>query len=137
MMGPGDISKLDQESVHYLGAIPFEQTWDYYRSVDVGVVVCSGKFQHNNESSKIYHYLRAGLPVVSEAGFPNDYLVRDSKLGFVVESSDMNAMAEKIAEAANKNWDRDFAIRYILDNHTWDKRVEVYDRILRKEFGSD
>ena len=136
MMGPGDISQLNLEVVHYLGAVPFQQTWDYFRSSDVGIVVSAGKFQHNNESSKIYHYLRAGLPVVSESGFPNDFLIYESKLGFLVESGNMALMAERIAEAARTNWDRDFAIQYILKHHTWESRVLIYDQLIRKEFHS-
>ena len=136
MMGPGDTTRLNQEFVHYLGAVPFEKSWDYFRAVDVGIVVSAGKFQHNNESSKIYHYLRVGLPVVSESGFPNDFLIRDSKLGFLVESGNMEFMAERIVEAARTNWDRDFAIQYILKQHTWDSRVEVYDQLIQKEFPS-
>ena len=133
MMGPGELTKLDHESVTYLGAIPFQDTWDYYRASDVGVVVSSGKFHHNNESSKIYHYLRVGLPVVSESGFPNDYLIRDSKLGFLLESGNMETMAEKIMEAARTDWNREYAIQYILKNHVWENRVAVYDQIIRRE----
>ncbi len=43
---------------------------------------------HNNESTKIYHYLRARLPVVSESGFPTDHVVRESRCGVVVKSGD-------------------------------------------------
>jgi glycosyltransferase involved in cell wall biosynthesis len=133
MMGPGNISRLNQELVQYLGAVPFQKTWDYYRAADVGIVLSAGSFQHNNESSKIYHYLRAGLPVVSESGFPNDFLIHDSKLGFSVESGNLKLMAERIAEAARTNWDRDFAIQYILKHHTWESRVKVYDQLFSKE----
>ena len=134
MMGPGDVTQLNQDVVHYLGAIPFQQTWDYYRSADIGVVVSAGKFQHNNESSKIYHYLRTGLPVVSESGFPNDFLIRDSGLGFLVESGNISLMAKRVVEAARMKWDRDSAIQYILNHHTWESRVEIYDQLIRKEF---
>jgi glycosyltransferase involved in cell wall biosynthesis len=134
VLGSGDVRGLDKHYVRYLGAASYEQTWDYFRFADVGIVVSAGKFQHNNESSKIYHYLRAGLPVVSEAGFPNDNVVAEARLGFVVENGNLGLMAEKIEEAAHKNWDRDRAVAYILNNHTWDKRVEVYDTILKSHF---
>jgi len=55
-----------------MGAVSYERSWDYLHHADVGVLVAAGPFMHNNESTKIYHYLRVGLPVVSEAGFPND-----------------------------------------------------------------
>lgn len=131
MIGVGEVSDLNPEFVKYFGPVPYEETWDYLRSADVGVVVSSGKFHHNNESSKIYHYLRAGLPIVSEAGFPNDFLIRESKLGFSIDSDNMELMAEKVVEAARIHWDRPAAIRYILDHHTWDNRVDVYDRLIQ------
>ena len=117
------------------GIIPYEKSWDYLYHADVGIVVSAGKFMHNNESSKIYHYLRVGLPCVTEAGFPNDNVVRESKLGFVVENGRMELMAQKAEEAIVQNWDREYAINYILRNHTWDKRVEVYDRLIKTHLG--
>ena len=91
---------------------------------------------HNNESTKIYHYIRAGLPVVSESGFPNDDVVRESKLGFVTENGNMELMAQNIIKAATTDWNKDYAKEYIIKNHTWDKRVEVYDKLLKKSFPS-
>ncbi|HSP87260.1 MAG TPA: hypothetical protein VLN45_03950 [Ignavibacteriaceae bacterium] len=135
MIGPGDISLLDQEYVNYLGVIPFNNSWDYFYFANVGVVVSAGKFMHNNESTKIYHYLRSGLPVVSEAGFPNDNVIEESGLGYVSENGDMELMAENIIEAANNNWNKEKAVNYILQNHTWDERVKVYDKIIREHFG--
>lgn len=133
MLGGGDVRRLDRAHVTYLGWTPYHRSWDYFYHADVGVVVSAGPFMHNNESTKIYHYLRAGLPVVSESGFPNDHVVHESRCGMVVESGDMRAMADAILTADRATWDRAYAIRYILENHTWDKRVAVYDQLLRRE----
>ena len=132
MIGVGDASGLDPEFVTYLGFVSHEEAWNFFGHADVGIVVSAGSFMHNNESTKIYHYLRAGLPVVSESGFPNDDVVRRAGLGFVVDSGDMPAMAKRIEEAARATWDRDAAVSYIMENHTWDTRAAVYDRLLRQ-----
>ncbi len=133
LLGNGDMSKLDKRYVTYLGTAPYRESWDYLHHADAGIVVSAGKFMHNNESSKLYYYLRAGLPVVSEEGFPNDHLIPESRLGFLVESGNLELMAQKIVEAAEKqDWDRDYARSYISNHHTWDTRVEVYDKILRQ-----
>lgn len=134
MLGSGDVRRLEKKYVTYLGVVSYEMSWSYFHFANVGVVVSAGKVNHNNESSKIYHYLRAGLPVVSEAGFPNDNVITESKLGFVVENNDLELMAKKIVEAAQKNWDRRSAVEYILTHHTWDKRVEVYDNLIKANF---
>jgi hypothetical protein len=133
MFGVGDVSRLDRAYVTYLGWVPYHRTWNYFHHAGVGVVVSAGPFMHNNESSKNYHYLRAGLPVVSESGFPNDHVVRESGCGTVVPSGDMCVLADAILTAGRTTWDRASAIRYILENHTWDKRVAVYDQLLRRE----
>lgn len=130
LLGVGDVSRLDPIYVTYLGAVRYAAAWDYMYFANVGIVVSAGKFMHNNESTKIYHYLRVGLPVVSEAGFPNDDVVRQANLGFVVPSENMPALAEKIETALNTPWNRQQAIDYILANHTWDKRVEVYKPVI-------
>jgi len=134
MIGSGDISKLDQRYVKYLGVVPFNKCWDYFYFANVGIVVSAGKFMHNNESTKIYHYLRAGLPVVSESGFPNDNVVKKAKLGFVTENGNIELMSQNILRAAKQEWDKNHSVNYILRNHTWDKRVKAYDKILREHF---
>jgi glycosyltransferase involved in cell wall biosynthesis len=135
VIGVGDFGALDRELVTYQGAIEYDRSWDYFHHADVGVVVAAGAFTHNNESTKIYHYLRAGLPVVSEAGFPNDHVVVESGLGCVVDSGDMELMAQAVVEAARREWNRERSIRYILEHHTWEKRVEEYGELFRRHFG--
>jgi hypothetical protein len=131
VIGEGEHSHLDGRYVTHLGAIPYEDTWDYLYHANVGIVVSAGEFMHNNESTKIYHYLRAGLPIVSESGFPNDNVVLESRLGYVVENGDMESMAQRVMETAAGQWDRKYAIDYILENHTWDSRARIYDEIIR------
>jgi glycosyltransferase involved in cell wall biosynthesis len=135
MLGVGELGELDLEHVTYLGAVAYDHSWDYFHHAHVGVVVAAGSFNHNNESTKIYHYLRAGLPIVSEAGFPNDHVVTESRLGFVAPSEDMETMADMIHEAARREWDRTHGVRYVLENHTWEKRVETYQNVFRRHFG--
>lgn len=131
VVGTGDRRSLDPRYVTYCGEVPYEQSWDYMYFASAGIVVTAGGRMHNNESTKIYHYLRAGLPVVSEAGFPNDNVIVESGLGHVVENGDLETMARRIDESLHTPWDRDRAVRYILSQHTWEKRAEIYDRLLR------
>jgi hypothetical protein len=132
-IGVGNVDKLDQNVVTYLGAVENDRIWDYQYFADVGIILAQGKVQHN-ESSKIYYYLRTGLPEVSEAPIPNNYLIKEADLGFVADYADNQMMAEMIEAAIYKKWQKEEAIRYILKNHTWDKRVQIYDTLIRKEF---
>lgn len=133
VVGPGDARSLDERYVSWCGAVAYERSWDWLHFASVGIVVAAGAFMHNNESTKIYHYLRAGLPVVSEEGFPNDDVVRGSGLGFVVPNGEPQVMADRILEASAMPWDRARAVQFILERHTWDRRVEAYERLLAEE----
>jgi len=134
VVGPGDTSRLDRRVVTHLGSVAYRDSWDYLHHAHVGIVVSAGAFMHNNESTKIYHYLRAGLPMVSEAGFPNDHVVHESGLGVVAPNGDMPAMAAAIVQASRHPWDRDGAVRYIRQHHTWDVRAATYRQMLARHF---
>jgi hypothetical protein len=129
----GKVDKLDHNVVTCLGAIENNRMWDYQYFADVGLALGQGKVQHN-ESSKIYYYLRTGLPVVSESSIPNNHLIEEANLGLIADYADNQMMADMIEAAVNKKWQREEAIQYVLDNHTWDRRVETYDALIRKEF---
>jgi hypothetical protein len=137
VLGPGDVRRLDRRYVTYLGAVHYRDSWDYLHFAHVGILVAAGPFMHNNESTKIYHYLRAGLPVVSEAGFPNDDVLRRSGLAFVVDNGDLETMAARAVESVTATWDREAAVRFILEHHTWDQRAAIYDRVIARELDTD
>ena len=135
VIGPGDARSLDREHVSYLGAVSYRSSWDYLRHADVGIVVSAGAFMHNNESTKIYHYLRVGLPVVSESGFPNDHLIADTEHGHLVTPGDTERLAAAVLDAIGRPWDRRSAEEYVLRHHTWERRAAVHDAVIRRELG--
>jgi glycosyltransferase involved in cell wall biosynthesis len=126
------VDKIDHNVVTYLGAVRYEDIFDYHYFADVGIVLAQGEIQHN-ESSKIYYYLRTGLPVASEEPVPNNDVIREANLGFIVPYNDIHAMVKRIEEGIYKKWDRARAVDYILKNHTWNQRVQKYYRIIREE----
>lgn len=133
VLGRGEEETLDAGAVTYLGAVPYRESWNYLHHADAGIVVSAGPFMHNNESTKIYHYLRAGLPVVSESGFPNDDLVRETGHGFLVDPGDTEAFVSAVSRAIEADWDREPARRHILHHHTWRARAEIYDELLARK----
>jgi hypothetical protein len=42
-------------------------------------------------------------------------------------------MSEMIEAAAHGRWEKEAAIRYMLEHHTWDQRARVYDDVIRKD----
>lgn len=131
MIGHGDVSGLDQAFVKYLGEVEYQKTWNYLYHAQVGISLTPAGAMNNHESTKIYHYLRAGLPVVTEDGFVNAGLVEQAGLGFVAPTGNTEALANAVSAAATRDWNKDYAVNYILANHTWDKRALVYDDFFR------
>jgi hypothetical protein len=133
-VGAGRTDRLDPRVVTIVGPVAHEAVWDYQYFADVGIVLARGAEQHD-EASKLYYYLRAGLPVVSEAPVPNNHLITASGLGLIAPYGDEAIMAEMIEAATLRRWDRRAAQAYVLAHHTWDRRAQVYEGILTAEFG--
>ena len=128
--GPGDGRRLDPGAVTRLPAAERRRAWDYQRYADVGIALAQGPVQQN-ESSKIYYYLRAGLPVVVERSIPNASLVEEVDLGVVAEWGDVEALVDGIEAAIRRRWDTKAAVRRVLADHTWDARAGIYDEEFR------
>ena len=133
-VGPGLTDRLDERMVTTVGPISHKLVWDYHYFADVGIVLARGAVQID-DASKLYYYLRAGLPVVSEAPVPNNHLITESGLGYIAPYNDDVAMVEMIEAAARRSWDGRGAQGYVLAHHTWEHRARVYERILSAEFG--
>jgi len=129
VIGPGESDLLDAEAVTYLGPIDNEKIYAYKYHADAGLVLAQGDVQHN-ESSKIYEYLRSGLPVVSEGPVPNNAVILQAGLGYVADFMDDNHISSLLERAVNAQWDRQAAMAYMVENHTWDRRVAVYHSII-------
>ena len=134
VVGPGRTEQLDHEAVTVVGAVPHDAVWDYQHFADVGIALAQGPAQHN-ESSKLYYYLRTGLPIVSEAPIPNNRLIEESGCGLIAPYGDDDALAQMAAAAARQPWDRERAIQYVLASHTWDHRIRIYRDLLDRELG--
>jgi hypothetical protein len=63
---------------------------------------------------------------------PNNAVILQSGLGYVADFMDDGHISSLLERAVNKEWDRSAAIAYMLENHTWDKRVSVYHSIIEK-----
>jgi hypothetical protein len=133
-LGTGRVDRLDTQAVTVLGTVHNSEIWDYQHFADVGLVLAQGQPQHN-ESSKIYYYLRTGLPVVSEAPVPNNFLIEATGMGYVADYGDERMIVDMIERALHRKWPRTDGIRYIVENHTWDQRVDTYDAVIRRELG--
>lgn len=134
-VGPGATDQLDPAAVTAMGPVPHDAVWDYQYFADAGIALAQGPVQHN-ESSKLYYYLRTGLPVVSEAPIPNNRVIEEARCGLIAPYGDDDTLAEMVEAAARQSWDRPGAIRYVLARHTWDRRMQVYRQLFAAELGT-
>jgi hypothetical protein len=128
-MGTGETDFLDPTAVIHVGPIDVSAFWDWQRYAGVGVVLAQGPIQ-DNESSKIYYYLRAGLPVVCERPVPNACLIEQTGHGRVVDHGDVEGLAEAAATLSAHPPPTDGLVEYIIENHSWDVRAAMYRPIL-------
>jgi len=126
--GNGDTDRLDAAAVLHVGSLEASAIWDWQRYARVGLVLAQGPVQ-DNESSKIYYYLRTELPVVCERPVPNAWLVQHTGHGAVVDYDDVEAFAGTVAELARRPPTANGVARYMVDCHSWDVRAATYDLV--------
>jgi len=128
-MGTGDTDRLDAAVVTHVGVVDFRQIWQWQWHASVGIVLAQGPVQ-DNESSKIYYYLRTGLPVACESPIPNAPLVDETGHGAVVayDGVDVTALAESSAQLARRPPAGNAVVTRMIQEHSWDVRAAVYGR---------
>jgi glycosyltransferase involved in cell wall biosynthesis len=75
--------------------------------------------------------MACGLPVVTTDVGGNAEVVADEKLGILVPFGRADQLAQAIADALGRTWDRDAIVAY-AQNQSWDRRVSV----LAEEFAA-
>jgi glycosyltransferase involved in cell wall biosynthesis len=135
-MGSGETDRLDSNAVTHVGRIEASEYWNWQHHAQVGLVLAQGPHQ-DNESSKIYYYLRTGLPVVCERGVPNAWLLEQTANGAVVEFGDIEGIAEAATRFTKSPPPLNGLVKHVIEKHSWDARAAIYDPIFaRSRIGS-
>jgi len=112
--------------------------WDYIRHAAIGLALATGPHGFDNDVSKILNYLRGGLPVLSEEPILNNDLVRQTRYGETFDFGNVDMLVQKALSLLEHppTERRDQVMRFMAEEHSWDKRVETYvelfNRILTK-----
>lgn len=135
-MGPGATDYLEPAAVTHVGLIDYRELWDWQWHAAVGVVLAQGTVQ-DNESSKIYYYLRTGLPVACEAPVPNAWIVTETGHGAVVpfDADDLATFADAVAQLAGSPPVVNGVVPYMIEKHSWDARAASYASALAAAAG--
>jgi len=133
-MGSGETNFLDREAVRHVGQIEADEFWNWQQHAAVGLVLAQGIVQ-DNESSKIYYYLRTGLPVVCERPVPNSWLVDRTGHGAIVDYDDVEAIADATVRLSSSPPSQNGIADYIVREHSWDRRAAAYAPIFAQMKG--
>lgn len=132
LYGGGSESKLSPLIVDH-GEKTERETWDYIYNAHVGLAFATGPLPFDNDLSKIYSYLRAGLPVLSEKPVLNNKLVEELRYGATFEYDDIEGLVSNCRRIlANPPLERrELVMRIMISNHSWDERVSRYVRLFK------
>ncbi len=130
-MGIGDRDGLDRDALVELGAVPDTHVWDWQRHAVAGVVLAHGEVQ-DNESSKIYYYLRTELPTILESPIPNRWLVEQTGHGAIVPLNDVEQMADAAASFAGRRQSVNGVAEWMVREHSWDERAGRYQTLFEE-----
>ncbi len=115
------------------GERPIDQIWDYIRNADLGLALATGPHPFDNDVSKIFDYLRGGLPVLSEEPILNNGLIHKTGLGKTFKHNDIEDLVSKALELLENPplEKRGAAMRFMAQEHSWDRRVRTYVDLFR------
>ena len=132
MYGGGEDCALDPLIKDH-GELPEDAIWDYIRYAAIGLAFATGPHAFDNDVSKILNYLRGGLPVLSEEPIVNNDLIKQTGFGKIFRFGDIDDMAAKARELIMDphQGDREAVMQFMVQEHSWDKRVEVYLKLFR------
>lgn len=122
----GDSEPLDESVVHVHGPVDQAEAWQYMLHAHVGVALAPSADVFESELSKIYYYLRSGLPVVTESVVPNRGVIAETGHGAVAAYDDLDDLAAKTIEALGSGARDPRVMQYMVDRHGWMQRARTY-----------
>src|SRR5262245_11284875 len=132
----GESEPLDPAVVHVHDAVSEEQTWRFVLHADAGIALAPSEHAFESELSKIYYYLRGGLPVVTESSVPNRTVAEDLGLGAVAKYGDLDDLVAKTLTALSMTPRQPAIMQHMADRHSWSARARVYDEALQQRWAS-
>ena len=105
----------------------------------MGIALAAGPHLFDNDISKIYTYLRGGLPVLSEELIANNHLLAQTHLGNIFAYGNATDMAMKAARLPGTAPDESyiqFAMALMEREHSWEQRVTVLLSLIHRVLGN-
>jgi len=115
------------------GTMSEEMIWNYIFHARIGLAIATDPHPFDNDMSKIFSYLRGGLPVLSEEPIINNALIRETGFGLTFQYDNMEDLTEKaLFLLQNPPLEkREAVMAFMAREHSWERRVETYAKLFR------
>jgi len=125
MYGAGKEAPLDKP-ISYHGEIPEPEIWRYIEHSSVGLALATGPHAFDNDLSKMFYYLRGGLPVISEETVCTNYLLQETSYGDIAPFDDPYAFQQRLLHLLRKPPCalKETVMEYMVRHHSWENRVD-------------
>jgi len=125
------------ERIRVHGEVDEPRVWDFIRHARLGLALAAGPDEFDNDSSKVYAYLRGGLPVVVEHRVLQGELVMEHGMGAVCSFDDSADLVERILEQIRRPApvNRAAVMEVMARDFSWDRRAETYAALFRQLVG--
>ncbi|MCX5816220.1 MAG: hypothetical protein NTX75_08265 [Proteobacteria bacterium] len=113
------------------GSLSEDEIWNYVFHARMGLAIATGPYPFDNDMSKIFSYLRGGLPVLSEEPIVNNTLIRETGLGLTFKYDDMEDLTEKARSLLQHppSDKREAVMAFMAHKHSWEQRVDTYVKL--------
>lgn len=93
------------KNVHFTGSIPFDELLNYTASADLGLLLIQpiNRSKELTLPNKIFEYMAAGLPIVSNHLPEASQIIKDCECGYIIDDSSPEKIAESIEDIALTN----------------------------------
>jgi glycosyltransferase involved in cell wall biosynthesis len=132
LYGGDDMCSLDKLIVDH-GEMPETEVWNYIQHAHIGLALATGPHAFDNDVSKIFNYLRGGLPVLTEDPILTNELVRQTGFGKIFTYGDADDLVAKAQELLDNPLEekKTAVMRFMVTEHSWEKRVKDYALFLQ------
>ena len=114
---------IDPQWVNSVGCLTEHDTWTYLYHADVGVTFARSTDVYDSDSSKLYYYLRAGLPAISEEHVASSYLLHETGYGAIAAYGDIDHMVQSIAAWIGRKDKAAQVQDFMVREHSWTVRA--------------
>jgi len=134
IVGDGPLKEKVLEKIKEYGIENFVEFEGFVKREDIGKIYSKSFLTVITSRSEgfptiLFESFSAGLPVISfDVGGVKE-VVKDYKTGFIIPKRDKSLFVEKLLDAVDFSWDRDF-LRDFSSNFTWEKIVrKIFEEV--------